>query len=129
MLHMDVIDPDQMMDIIKVTVMKVVMREMIVGKEEMTDVMIEGTIEITGIVIESKEILGNIVKMVMPEITTTEKVFLEMVQGKKMAREVVKDEVGAGEINQRNNFPFSSSLNSVEYPLNILIPVVTKNNV
>merc|ERR1711915_10630 len=102
---------------------------MIVGKEEMIDVKIAGTIEITGTVIESREILGIIVKTETPEIaTTTEKVFLEMVPGKRMeAREEVKDEVGVGEVNQRNNFPFSSSLHSVEYPLNIiLIPVVTK---
>ena len=128
---MDVIDPDPMMDIIKVTVMKVVMIGMIGGKEEMIDVKNAGTIEITGTVIGSREILGSIVKMETPEIaTTTEKVFLEMVPGKKMEdRGEVKDEVGAGEINQRNNFPFSSSLHSVEYPLNILIPVVTKSNV
>ena len=103
---MDVIDPDPMMDIIKVTVMKVVMIGMIGGKEEMIDVKIAGTIEITGTVIGSREILGSIVKMETPEIaTTTEKVFLEMAQGKKMEdREAVKVEVGAGEINQRNKF-------------------------
>ena len=128
---MDVIDPGPMMDITKVTVMKVVMIGMIVEKEEMIDVMIAETIETeTGIVIESKENLGSNERMVMPEITITEKVFLEMVPGKKMAREEDKEEVGVGEINQRNNFPISSSLNSVEYPLNIiLIPVVTKSNV
>ena len=128
---MDVIDPGPMMDITKVTVMKVVMIGMIVEKEEMIDVMIAETIETeTGIVIESKENLGSNERMVMPEITITEKVFLEMVPGKKMVREEDKEEVGVGEINQRNNFPISSSLNSVEYPLNIiLIPVVTKSNV